>query len=79
MLASFLAYAVLPIGRNMIVSNLNAGVLFFFAVGSLVELAVFMACWLAAGKYSLLTSDARHRADRSASRFPWSSHRSRSS
>jgi NADH-quinone oxidoreductase subunit H len=53
-LASFLAYAVLPIGRNMVVANLSAGVLFFFAVGSLVELAVFMAGWSSHSKYSLL-------------------------
>jgi NADH-quinone oxidoreductase subunit H len=52
--AALLAYAVLPVGRNMIVANLNAGVLFFFAVGSLVELAVFMAGWSSRNKYSLL-------------------------
>ena len=52
--AAFLAYAVLPIGRNMVVANLNAGVLFFFAVGSMVELAVFMAGWASRSKYSLL-------------------------
>jgi NADH-quinone oxidoreductase subunit H len=52
--ASFLAYAVLPIGRNMILANLNAGVLFFFAAGSVVELAVFMAGWSSRSKYSLL-------------------------
>jgi len=53
-LAAFLAYAVLPIGRNMVIANLNAGVLFFFAVGSMVELAVFMAGWSSRSKYSLL-------------------------
>jgi NADH-quinone oxidoreductase subunit H len=53
-LAAFLAYAVLPIGRNMVITNLNAGVLFFFAVGALVELAVFMAGWSSRSKYSLL-------------------------
>jgi len=52
--AAFLAYAVLPIGRNMVIVNLNAGVLFFFAVGSMVELAVFMAGWSSHSKYSLL-------------------------
>jgi NADH-quinone oxidoreductase subunit H len=52
--ASFLVYAVLPIGRNMVIANLNAGVLFFFAVGSMVELAVFMAGWSSRSKYSLL-------------------------
>src|SRR5580704_12656184 len=53
-IAAFLAYAVLPIGRNMVLVNLNAGVLFFFAVGSVVELSVFMAGWSSRSKYSLL-------------------------
>ena len=53
-IAAFLAYAVLPVGRNMVLTNLNAGVLFFFAVGTLVELAVFMAGWSSRNKYSLL-------------------------
>jgi NADH-quinone oxidoreductase subunit H len=52
--AAFLAYAVLPIGRNMVMVNLNSGVLFFFAIGSIVELAVFMAGWSSRSKYSLL-------------------------
>jgi NADH-quinone oxidoreductase subunit H len=52
--AAFLGYAVIPIGRNMVLVNLNAGVLFFFAVGSVVELAVFMAGWSSRSKYSLL-------------------------
>ena len=53
-IASFLVYAVLPIGKNMVITNLNAGVLFFFAVGSMVELSVFMAGWSSRSKYSLL-------------------------
>jgi NADH-quinone oxidoreductase subunit H len=53
-IAAFLAYAVLPIGRNMVLVNLNAGLLYFFAVGSMVELAVFMAGWSSHSKYSLL-------------------------
>src|SRR5580704_2070170 len=52
--AAFMAYAVLPIGRNMVLVNLDAGVLYFFAVGSVVELAVFMAGWSSRSKYSLL-------------------------
>src|ERR1700729_3821865 len=40
---AFLPYAVLPIGRNMIAANLDAGVLFFFAIGAISELSVFMA------------------------------------
>lgn len=52
--ASFLSYAVLPIGRNMIIANLNTGVLYFFAIGSMVEVSVFMAGWSSHSKYSLL-------------------------
>ncbi len=53
-IAAFLGYSVLPIGRNMVIANLNSGVLFFFAIGSMVELAVFMAGWSSRSKYSLL-------------------------
>ncbi len=49
-----LAYAVLPIGRNMTAADFDAGVLFFFAVGGAVELSVFMAGWSSHNKYSLL-------------------------
>ena len=51
---AYLAYAVLPIGRNMTAVNLDAGVLFFFAIGSATELTVFMAGWSSRNKYSLL-------------------------
>src|SRR5215469_7342454 len=50
----FVALAVLPIGRNMVAVNLDAGVLFFFAVGAATELSVFMAGWSSRNKYSLL-------------------------
>jgi len=53
-LAAFSLYAVLPIGRNMVLANLDAGVLFFFAVGSVMELTIFMAGWSSHNKYSLL-------------------------
>jgi NADH-quinone oxidoreductase subunit H len=49
-----LAYAVLPLGRNMTAVDYDAGVLFFFAVGGAVELSVFMAGWSSRNKYSLL-------------------------
>ena len=51
---AFLAYAVLPVGRNMTAVHLDAGLLFFFAIGSATELAVFMAGWSSRNKYSLL-------------------------
>jgi NADH-quinone oxidoreductase subunit H len=51
---AFLVYAVLPIGRNMILMDFDAGVLFFFAIGAATELSVFMAGWSSRNKYSLL-------------------------
>jgi len=51
---AFLALAVLPMGRNMAVVDLDGGVLFFFAVGATTELSVFMAGWSSRNKYSLL-------------------------
>ncbi|HZQ43705.1 MAG TPA: NADH-quinone oxidoreductase subunit NuoH [Acidobacteriaceae bacterium] len=52
--AAFLGYAVLPLGRNMTAINLDAGLLYFFAAGSVVELTIFMAGWSSRNKYSLL-------------------------
>src|SRR5712664_185256 len=49
-----LAFAVLPYGRNMAPLDLDAGILFFFAVGAATELSVFMAGWSSRNKYSLL-------------------------
>jgi NADH-quinone oxidoreductase subunit H len=49
-----LAYSVLPFGRNMTLADYDAGLLFFFAVGGAVEIAVFMAGWSSRNKYSLL-------------------------
>ena len=53
-LAAFSLYAVLPIGRNMVLADLDAGVLFFFAVSSVMELTIFMAGWSSRNRYSLL-------------------------
>src|SRR6266851_2226386 len=50
----FLALAVVPMGRNMVGVDIDAGVLFFFAVGAATELSVFMAGWSSRNKYSLL-------------------------
>ena len=49
-----LSYTVLPFGRDMQALDLDAGVLFFFAVGSSAEVAVFMAGWSSRNKYTLL-------------------------
>src|SRR5205809_5276088 len=50
----FLAFSVVPVGRNMVPIDIDAGVLFFFAVGAAIELAVFTAGWSSRNKYSLL-------------------------
>jgi NADH-quinone oxidoreductase subunit H len=49
-----LALAVLPYGPQLVAVNLDAGVLFFFAIGTAGELAAFMAGWSSRNKYSLL-------------------------
>lgn len=50
-----LAFAVLPVGRNMVALDLpETGLLFFLMVGTAVELGVFMAGWSSHNKYSLL-------------------------
>jgi len=51
---ALLAFSVLPCGRNMVPLEMDAGLLFFFAVGAGTELAVFMAGWASRNKYSLL-------------------------
>jgi NADH-quinone oxidoreductase subunit H len=50
----WLTFAVLPFGRNMAAIDLDAGLLFFFAIGASSELAVFMAGWASRNKYSLV-------------------------
>ena len=50
----FLGYAVLPMGRNMVLVDMDAGLLFYFAVGVSSELSIFMAGWSSRSKYSLL-------------------------
>jgi NADH-quinone oxidoreductase subunit H len=47
------SFAVLPVGRNMVPVDLDAGILFFFAAGAASELTVFMAGWASRNKYSL--------------------------
>src|SRR6266576_2379397 len=51
---SILTLGVIPYGRNMTPFTIDGGVLFFFAVGSTTELAVFIACWGSNNKFSML-------------------------
>ncbi len=52
--AVFMGFAVLPMGRNMVLVDMDASLLFFFAIGASTELSVFMAGWSSRNKYSLL-------------------------
>ncbi len=52
--AVFMGFAVLPMGRNMVLTDMDAGLLFFFAMGASTELSIFMAGWSSRNKYSLL-------------------------
>jgi NADH-quinone oxidoreductase subunit H len=47
-------FAVLPFGPGMVLADLNAGVLFLAAVGSINAIIVFMAGWSSNNKYALL-------------------------
>jgi len=49
-----LALGVLPYGREWVPVRLELGLLFFFAVGTLTELAVFMAGWASGSKFPML-------------------------
>ncbi len=49
-----MGFAVLPMGRNMVLVDMDSGLLFFFAMGAATELSVFMAGWSSRNKYSLL-------------------------
>src|ERR1700691_1364568 len=50
----FMGFAVLPMGRNMVLVDMDSGLLFYFAMGASSELAIFMAGWSRRNKYSLL-------------------------
>ena len=63
MVPSFLAFAVIPLGANvtiahhdisLILSDLNIGILYFLAMGSLSVYGVVLAGWASGSKYPLL-------------------------
>ncbi|MEY2491230.1 MAG: NADH-quinone oxidoreductase subunit [Verrucomicrobiota bacterium] len=51
---AILVLGVIPYGRNMTPLAIDGGILFFFAIGSTTELAVFMAGWGSNNKFSML-------------------------
>ncbi len=53
---AILALAVLPYGREWVPVELQLGLLFFFAVGAMTELSVFIAGWASGSKFPMLGS-----------------------
>jgi NADH-quinone oxidoreductase subunit H len=52
--AVFMGFAVLPMGRNLVLVDMDSSLLFYFAIGASTELSIFMAGWSSRNKYSLL-------------------------
>jgi NADH-quinone oxidoreductase subunit H len=52
--STFMLYAVIPAGPDLVVEDLDTGVFFALAVGSISVIGVLMAGWSSASKYSLL-------------------------
>ena len=72
MVPAFLAFAVIPIGNEiyigdrkveMVVSDLNIGLLYFLAMGSLGVYGIVLAGWSSGSKYPLLGGYPLERAD----------------
>lgn len=54
LIPALLAFSVIPYGDGIVPIDLDAGILFFFAVGAATELVIFMAGWASRNKYALL-------------------------
>ena len=56
LVSTFLLYVVIPAGPDLVVQNLDVGIFYALAVGSLSVIGVLMAGWASANKFSLLGS-----------------------
>ena len=52
--STFMLYAVIPAGPDLVVEDLDTGIFFALAIGSISVIGVLMAGWSSASKYSLL-------------------------
>ena len=51
---ALIAWAVIPVGAGLVLSNLNVGILYLFAISSLGVYGVLMAGWASNSKYAFL-------------------------
>jgi NADH-quinone oxidoreductase subunit H len=54
LMLAFIAWAVIPYGRGIILSDLNVGILYLFAVSSISVYAILMSGWASNSKYAFL-------------------------
>jgi NADH-quinone oxidoreductase subunit H len=50
------AWAVIPVNANWVIANINVGVLYIFAISSLMVYGVIMAGWASNSKYAFLAA-----------------------
>jgi NADH-quinone oxidoreductase subunit H len=50
------AWAVIPVNKNWVIANINVGVLYIFAISSLMVYGVIMAGWASNSKYPFLAA-----------------------
>ncbi len=53
-LLSLVAWAVIPFGEGIVLSNINVGILYLFAISSLGVYGIIMAGWASNSKYAFL-------------------------
>jgi NADH-quinone oxidoreductase subunit H len=53
---AFIAWAVIPFGQGWVISDINVGILYLFAISSLSVYGVIMAGWASNSKYAFLSA-----------------------
>ncbi len=53
---SLMTFCVLPVANNVYISDLSVGIIYFFAVSSLIIFGIFLAGWASNSKYALISA-----------------------